>query len=392
MIREVITISLGQGGIQLNNAVQEQYLAEHDMNLDGTPQKDFDAEDRKLLTFFEEIQGGSDYVPRQVSVDLEPTVLDDIRTSTFKDLYYAEDLINSEEDAAENFARGHYTVGKEMIGKVNDLIRAKVENADNVQGFVINHAVGGGTGSGLGVLTLERLAVDYRKKPKVGYEIYPSNKIATSIVAPYNALLTTHHLLDFTEVSVCVDNEQCYKLCMRDLGVKRPTYKNVNRIIAKVISSMTASLRFDGELNTDMNDFPTNLVPFPRLHFLTSSIAPCLAAAKKSHEKFDVQTITDMAVNPVNFTIEYPDYVVEEDKYMAITMNYRGNIKYGDANTAAQFVKGKKAVFIDWMPTGIKCGMNDEPPCLVQNDDLADSPNNCVMIGNNVAISRVFTS
>jgi len=192
--------------------------------------------------------------------------------------------------------------------------------------------------------------------------------------------------------SVCVDNEQCYKLAMRDLGVKRPTYKNVNRIIAKVISSMTASLRFDGELNTDMNDFPTNLVPFPRLHFLTSSIAPCLAAAKKSHEKFDVQTITDMAVNPVNFTIEYPDYVVEEDKYMAITMNYRGNIKYGDANTAAQFIKGKKAVFIDWMPTGIKCGMNDEPPCLVQNDDLADSPNNCVMIGNNVAISRVFNN
>jgi len=392
MIREVITISLGQGGIQLCNAVQEQYLSEHDMNIDGTPAKDFDAEDRQLLTFFEEIKGGADYVPRQVAVDLEPTVLDDIRTSPFKDLYYAEDLINSEEDAAENFARGHYTVGKEMITKLNDAVRKKCENSENVQGFIVNHSVGGGTGSGLGVLCLERLAVDFRKKPKVGYEIYPSNKIATSIVAPYNALLTTHHLLDFTEVSVCVDNEACYKICQRDLGVKRPSYKNVNRIIAKVISSMTAALRFDGELNTDMSDFPTNLVPFPRLHFMTSSLAPALASAKKGHEKFDTQTITDMAVNPVNFTIEYPDYDVQEDKYMAITMNYRGNIKYGDANTAAQFVKGKKACMIDWMPTGIKVGLNDEPPCLVAEDDLADSPNNVVMIGNNVAISRMFNT
>merc|ERR1712110_237898 len=325
------------------------------------------------------------------SVDLEPSVLDDVRKGQWKNTFHPEYLVNGKEDAANNFARGHYTVGKEKMDVINDRVRKKVDNSENVQGFIVNHAVGGGTGSGLGVLTLERLAVDHRKKPKVGYEIYPSNKIATSIVAPYNALLTTHHLLDFTEVSICVDNESCYKICQRDLAVARPSYKNVNRIIAKVISSMTAALRFDGELNTDMSDFPTNLVPFPRLHFLTSSLAPCLAAAKKGHEKFDTQTITDMAVNPVNFTIEYPDYVVEEDKYMSITLNYRGNIKYGDANSAAQFIKGKKANMIDWMPTGIKVGLNDEPPCLVEADDLADSPNNIVMIGNNVAISRVFT-
>jgi tubulin alpha len=238
---------------------------------------------------------------------------------------------------------------------------------------------------------LERLAVDFRKKPKVGYEIYPSNKIATSIVAPYNALLTTHHLLDFTEVSICVDNESAYNICRRDLAVTRPSYKNVNRIIAKIISSMTAALRFDGELNTDMSDFPTNLVPFPRLHFLTSSIAPCVAAAKKGHENFDTNTITDLAVDPKNFLIEYPDYDAAEDRYMSITFNYRGNIRYGDANTAAEFVRTKgKISMIDWMPTGFKCGLNDEPPCLVKDDDLADSPNNVVMIGNNVAISRVF--
>lgn len=65
--------------------------------------------------------------------------------------------------------------------------------------------------------------------------------------------------------------------------------------------------------------------------------------------------------------------------------------RYGDANTAAEFVRSKgKISMIDWMPTGFKVGLNDEPPCLVKDDDLADSPNNVVMIGNNVAISRVF--
>jgi len=36
------------------------------------------------------------------------------------------------------------------------------------------NAVGGGTGSGLGSLLLERLSVDYGKKSKLGYCAYPS--------------------------------------------------------------------------------------------------------------------------------------------------------------------------------------------------------------------------
>ena len=38
-----------------------------------------------------------------------------------------------------------------MMDKVNDRIRKLVDNSENVQGFVVNHAVGGGTGSGLGI-------------------------------------------------------------------------------------------------------------------------------------------------------------------------------------------------------------------------------------------------
>jgi tubulin alpha len=57
------------------------------------------------------------------------------------------------------------------------------------------HTVGGGTGSGLGSLLLERLSVDYGKKSKLGFTIYPSPQISTAVVEPYNSILCTHSLL-----------------------------------------------------------------------------------------------------------------------------------------------------------------------------------------------------
>merc|ERR1711998_177138 len=167
-----------------------------------------------------------------------------------------------------------YTVGKEILDTVNDRLRKLVDNSQNVQGFIINHAVGGGTGSGLGALTLERIAVDYRKKSKIGFEVYPAPNISTCIVEPYNALLSTHWLLDHTDVSLLLDNEALYDICKKNLGITKPSYLNLNVLITKVVSSMTAALRFEGELNVDLNEFQTNLVPFPRLHFMTTSLAP----------------------------------------------------------------------------------------------------------------------
>ena len=168
MVREVLTISVGQCGIQMGSAVWEQYCAEH--NIDRTGKKEKTEKDVSFLCFFEETTAGQ-YVPRNLMVDLEPNVIDDVKNSPYAKIYHPEFLLSGKEDAANNFARGHYTVGKEMIDKVNDRLRKMVDNCDNVQGFVINHSVGGGTGSGLGALILERIAVDYRKKSKVNIYI-----------------------------------------------------------------------------------------------------------------------------------------------------------------------------------------------------------------------------
>ena len=52
-------------------------------------------------------------MPRSVFVDLEPTVIDEIRVGEYKDLFHPGQMITGKEDAANNYARGHYTVGKE---------------------------------------------------------------------------------------------------------------------------------------------------------------------------------------------------------------------------------------------------------------------------------------
>merc|ERR1719277_2897600 len=214
-------------------------------------EKNDDKDKQYFTTFFEET-GTGQFVPRNITVDLEPTVVDDVRTGAYAQMFHPEFLLNGKEDAANNFARGHYTVGKEILDQVNDRMRKLVDNSNNVQGFTMNHAVGGGTGSGLGALILERFAVDYRKKSKIGFEVYPSPKLSTCVVEPYNSLLSTHWLLDHTEVSVLLDNEAVYEICQKQLEKARPNYMDLNMVIAKVVSSMTASLRFDGELNVDL--------------------------------------------------------------------------------------------------------------------------------------------
>ena len=91
------------------------------------------------------------------------------------------------------------------------------------------NAVGGGTGSGLGSLLLERLSVDYGKKSKLGFTVYPSPQVSTAVVEPYNSVLSTHSLLEHTDVAVMLDNEAVYDICRRSLDIERPTYTTLNR-------------------------------------------------------------------------------------------------------------------------------------------------------------------
>ncbi|XP_045809648.1 tubulin alpha-5 chain-like isoform X6 [Trifolium pratense] len=266
----------------------------------------------------------------------------------------------------------NYVVGREIVELCLDRIRELADSCTGLQGFLVFNAVGGGTGSGLGSLLLERLSVDYGKKSKLGFTIYPSPQVSTAVVEPYNSVLSTHLLLEHTDVVVLLDNEAIYDICKKSLDIERPTY-----------------LRFDGAINVDITEFQTNLVPYPRIHFMLSSYAPVISAAKAYHEQISVSEITNSVFEPSSMMAKCDP---RHGKFMACCLMYRGDVVPKDVNAAVSNIKTKRTVqFVDWCPTGFKCGINYQPPTVVPGGDLAKVMRAVCMISNNTAVAEVFS-
>ncbi|KAK8283035.1 hypothetical protein V6Z12_D08G066600 [Gossypium hirsutum] len=166
-------------------------------------------------------------------------------------------------------------------------------------------------------------------------------------------------------------------------------YTNLNRLVSQVISSLTASLRFDGALNVDVNEFQTNLVPYPRIHFMLSSYAPVISAEKAYHEQLSVAEITSSAFEPASMMAKCNP---RHGKYMACCLMYRGDVVPKDVNAALATIKTKMTIqFVDWCPTGFKCGINYQPPTVVPGGDLAKVQRAVCMISNSTSVAKVFS-
>eukprot|EP01080_Neovahlkampfia_damariscottae_P010727 gene10727-3347_t len=385
-MREIVSLQVGQAGIQVGNSVWELYCKEHNITNEGIKLKTT-GKDNDFSTFFNETKSGK-HVPRALFADLEPSVVDTVRTGEYGKLFHPNQLISGKEDAANNFARGHYTTGKEEIEKILDSTRKLVESCSSLQGFMMFNSVGGGTGSGLGSLILEKLTEEYGKKSKIGFQIFPSPQISTSLVESYNAVLASHSLLENTDISVVFDNEALYDISKNKLGIQQPTYKNLNRIISQVISSLTTSLRFDGELNVDISEFQTNLVPYPRIHFMLSSLAPMISMKNFSHENYSVSDITNDVIESKSMMAKCDP---RDGKYIAACLMYRGNVQAQEVNQAVNFIKKKKKMdFVDWSPCGFKWGVNKNPPAIVKESEFIEVDKSVCMISNSSSIGNVF--
>ncbi|KAB7501930.1 Tubulin alpha chain, partial [Armadillidium nasatum] len=361
--RECISVHVGQAGCQIGNACWELYCLEHGIQPNGLMPSDktIGGGDDSFNTFFSETGSGK-HVPRAVFVDLEPSVIDEVRTGVYRQLFHPEQLITGKEDAANNYARGHYTIGKEIVDIVLDRIRKLADNCTGLQGFLIFHSFGGGTGS--------------------------APQVATAVVEPYNSILTTHTTLEHSDCAFMVDNEAIYDICRRNLDIERPTYTNLNRLIGQIVSSITASLRFDGALNVDLTEFQTNLVPYPRIHFPLVTYAPVISAEKAYHEQISVSEITNACFEPANQMVKCDP---RHGKYMACCLLYRGDVVPKDVNAAIAAIKTKRSIqFVDWCPTGFKVGINYQPPTVVPGADLAKVSRAVCMLSNTTAIAEAW--
>ncbi|ETO12898.1 Alpha-tubulin [Reticulomyxa filosa] len=296
-----------------------------------------------------------------------------MKTGRFSSLWNHEFLLSGKQDASNNFARGYHAVGKQMIDKVNDGIRKWAEKCDDLEGFMVSHSVGGGTGSGLGSLILEQLGENYKKN------------LSTCVIEPYNALLTTHCLLDNIEMSLVFENEAIYNICKNKLLIAKPDVNHLNSLIAKVISGVNSSNRGD---SFNLNSLCTDLC-YAQIHFITTGMAPILPKADITvNVPDDLDIITIDCFEPSNWFVQYTEFDPEKEKCTGLRVVHRANV-YGRDSSAAFFRCRSKYSLVDWPPTCRSCTLDQTPIAILETDDIAKFSKSTVLLANNTGI-RTF--
>ena len=194
--------------------------------------------------------------------------------------------------AGNNWAKGHYTEGAELIDSVLDVVRKEAESCDCLQGFQVSHSLGGGTGSGMGTLLISKIREEYPDRMMMTFSVVPSPKVSDTVVEPYNATLSVHQLVENADECMILDNEALYDICFRTLKLTTPTFGDLNHLISAVMSGVTCCLRFPGQLNSDLRKLAVNLIPFPRLHFFMVGFAPLTSRGSQQYRSLSVPELT----------------------------------------------------------------------------------------------------
>jgi tubulin beta len=244
--------------------------------------------------------GSNKYVPRAVLIDLEPGTMDALRSGPNGALYRPDNFIYGQSSAGNNWAKGHYTEGAELVDQVIDVVRREAENCDCLQGFQVTHSLGGGTGSGMGTLLISKIREEFPDRMMATFSVMPSPKVSDTVVEPYNATLSVHQLVEHSDETFCLDNDALYDICIRTLKLSSPSYGDLNHLVSAVMSGITVSLRFPGQLNSDLRKLAVNMVPFPRLHFFMVGFAPLTSRSSSSFRTVSVPELTQQMFDSRN--------------------------------------------------------------------------------------------
>lgn len=117
------------------------------------------------------------YVPRSILLDLEPATMDAVRSGPYGKLFRPDNFVFGHSGAGNNWAKGHYTEGAELVDTVLDVLRREAEACDCLQGFQMAHSLGGGTGSGMGTLLISKIKEEYPDRIMATFSVFPSPKV-----------------------------------------------------------------------------------------------------------------------------------------------------------------------------------------------------------------------
>ncbi|GMP29967.1 hypothetical protein CsSME_00004848 [Camellia sinensis var. sinensis] len=151
-MREILHIQGGQCGNQIGSKFWEVVCDEHGIDPTGRYVGTSDLQLERVNVYYNEASCGR-FVPCAVLMDLEPGTMDSVRTGPYGQIFRPDNFVFGQSGAGNNWAKGHYTEGAELIDSVLDVVRKEAENCDCLQGFQVCHSLGGGTGSGMDILT-----------------------------------------------------------------------------------------------------------------------------------------------------------------------------------------------------------------------------------------------
>lgn len=377
-MREIVHLQVGQCGNQIGSKFWEVISEEHGITPTGTYNGDSDLQLERIQVYYNQAAAGH-HVPRAVLVDLEPGTMDAIKSGVYGRIFRPDNFVYGQSGAGNNWAKGHYTEGAELVDVIMDVVRRESENCDCLQGFQLTHSIGGGTGSGMGTLLISKIRDEYPDRIMNTFSVVPSPKVSDTVVEPYNAILSVHQLIEHTDETYCIDNEALYDICHRTLKLATPTYSDLNHLVSATMSGVTTCLRFPGQLNADLRKLAVNMVPFPRLHFFMPGFAPLTSRNSIQYRSLTVPELTQQMFDAKNMMVACDP---RHGKYLTVAAIFRGQMSMKEVDEQMVNAQKNADYYVEWIPNNVKTAVCDIPPKGLKMSGT--------FIGNTTAIQGLF--
>merc|ERR1712243_541116 len=231
--------------------------------------------------------------------------MDSVRSGPFGQIFRPDNFVFGQSGAGNNWAKGHYTEGAELVDSVLDVVRE-----------------------------------EYPDRIMNTYSVVPSPKVSDTVVEPYNATL--------------------FDICFRTLKLTTPTYGDLNHLVSLTMSGVTTCLRFPGQLNADLRKLAVNMVPFPRLHFFMPGFAPLTSRGSQQYRSLTVPELTQQMFDSKNMMAACDP---RHGRYLTVAAIFRGRMSMKEVDEQMLNVQNKNSsYFVEWIPNNVKTAVCDIPP------------------------------
>ncbi|KAA0164931.1 hypothetical protein FNF28_03665 [Cafeteria roenbergensis] len=359
---------------------------------------------------------------RAVLVDMEEGVVSQVLSGPLRDLFDESQVITDVSGSGNNWAHGFCEYGPQYGDAILERVRTALEACESPQSFFVLHSMGGGTGSGLGTYILGQLHDAFPELYRFVSPVFPSEDDDV-VTSPYNTALALAQLSEHADCVMPVENGALSSIVDRAATLagrsgassraapgaasaqaaaaeRKGAFDSMNELAARMLTGLTAGMRFPGPLNVDLNEITTNLVPFSGMQFLVPSLSPAVTMAAAGirraqgrggrgraptvgsrllpGEPRSADALFSDAVDPSNalLAVDTPAHT-----YLACGLLARGDVLVSDVQRNIERLRS--TMQLAWFnPDGFKTGICSEPPL--------DATRSVLALSNNCGIANTF--